>query len=72
MVQELQKILAIEIPAVPFQGDMFGFLLNWPWVRNSSSVLSYMGSLAGSGTDNGTWADDVLYQWYDKSKHTVS
>jgi peptide/nickel transport system substrate-binding protein len=72
MVQEIQRILAVEMPAVPFQGDMFGFQLNWPWVRNSSSVLSYLGSSAAAGTANGTWAEDVLYQWYDKSKQTVS
>jgi hypothetical protein len=70
MVKDLQKILDVEMPAVPFQGDMFGFQLSWPWFRNNASIISYLGTSNAAGTANGTWAEDVVYEWYDKSKQT--
>ena len=68
LVKDVQKILAVEMPAIPFQGDMFGFQLAWPWYRNATSIISYMGTSNAAGTASGTWAEDTLYHWYDKSK----
>jgi peptide/nickel transport system substrate-binding protein len=62
MLKQLQKILAVELPAIPYSGDMLGFSLKWPQLRNANYYYSYMGGTGGG------WSEDALYWWFDKTK----
>jgi ABC-type transport system substrate-binding protein len=58
IIQDIQKQLAVEWPCVYYLGDVPGFSLRWPWLRNDGIFMT-----------GGSTARTYTYLWYDKALH---
>jgi ABC-type transport system substrate-binding protein len=63
ITQELQKLLAKEMPSFPFPGLATTFNLYWPFMGNA-------GWYRYPGSNNAAHQATLLHTWYDKSKAT--
>jgi hypothetical protein len=66
IVQDIQRLLAKEQPAIMYPGIATTFNLYWPWMGNAG----YFRILGGSGpaSPNAAQTDTLVNIWYDKSK----
>ena len=55
IIQDIQKKLAVEFPDVSWAGDVPGFTLRWPWLKNHGVFLEGLGGTARS----------YVQYWYD-------
>jgi ABC-type transport system substrate-binding protein len=61
MIKDLQKILAVEMPAAPFGGLTKTFSLHWPWFGNKEAIVSWQHAPS----------EEYPLLWYDESKLEV-
>ncbi|MGE0057918.1 MAG: ABC transporter substrate-binding protein [Dehalococcoidia bacterium] len=63
ILYDIQRKLAVEMPAIPRAGIAEGFDLVWPWLGNYNAVQHWNSNSRASET----WTR----YWYDKSKETT-
>ncbi|HLF77446.1 MAG TPA: ABC transporter substrate-binding protein [Dehalococcoidia bacterium] len=68
LVQDIQKLLAKQQPAIMYPGIATTFNMYWPWMGNAG----YYRILGGTGpaSPNAAQTDTLTAIWYDKAKDT--
>jgi ABC-type transport system substrate-binding protein len=58
ILTDLQKEMALQMPAVPWPGIASGFVLAWPWLANYNSFTAKSSITSPSETWPGLWIDE--------------
>ncbi len=70
IIQDIQRLLAKQQPAIMYPGIATTFNMYWPWMGNAGWYRVLGGS--GPAAPNAAQVDTLSQIWYDKSKDTRS
>jgi peptide/nickel transport system substrate-binding protein len=62
LIKQIQRELAIQMPAVPLGGLSLPLTIGWPWFGNRGAIVDWTGSTGGFAYET------TPHYWYDKSK----